>query len=369
MKHWYALLRSLLFAAVTTNLPAQAVVITDVKIINRVFVRPKTFQYKPGDSLIRTDYRYNNAIVYFRSPLPKAAYTYRIRQLFAKTITTQDSFAVLPNLPNGEYHFEVRDTRQRDSQYTRLYFVVESPLWLRWWFLPLMFLYGLLFVSAGLYLLYRYRLRQFLRLQQTRDRIARDLHDDMGSYLSSISILSQTAHRSATKDPAKTQATLDRIGQTARQVMDSMGDIVWSINPDHDSMPKVIARMTDVAASLFADTGIDWQVTIAGGLEQLRLSAEYRRDFFLIYKEAVTNVARYAQASRVRVGLHREGNTVVMQVQDDGCGFDVANPARQNLSGGNGLRNMNNRAALLRGTLTIDSNRDTGTTVSLRFPV
>lgn len=276
------------------------------------------------------------------------------------------------NLAGSEYTFQLREPGQKPFLEQRIF--VENAIWQSWWFIPSLFLYIVFAISIVVYLFFRYRYRQQIRLMHVRDRIARDLHDDMGSYLSSISILSQTAHRSAPKDPIKTQATLTRIGQTARQVMDSMGDIVWSINPDHDSMDQVVARMNDVASSLFAsslDTAapIDWHMGISDEVRQMHMSAESRRDFFLIYKEAITNVARYAQASQVWIKLWRDGGQLVLRVQDNGRGFDTANPARQNSSGGNGLRNMQTRAALLRATLTLKSEMEQGTTITLHIPV
>lgn len=302
------------------------------------------------------------------------AYEYKLEGIDRGWTTfTRTLLSSYYQLPGGRYSILIR---RKDSKAVVRKLVIEvHPLvWQKWWFLPSIYLLTFLLFASGLYFAYLYRLHQQIRLQHTRDRIARDLHDDMGSYLSSISILSQTAHRSAVKDPAKTQATLDRIGQTARQVMDSMGDIVWSINPDHDSMAQVIARMTDVASRLFADdadqtTQVALEMDVSEEVRQLSLSAECRRDFFLIYKEAITNVARYAQASRVQVRLRREGGWLDLMVQDNGRGFDPQNPARLNPSGGNGLRNMQTRATLLNGTLRIESEMGQGTTVVLRFPV
>ncbi|MBD2755358.1 sensor histidine kinase [Spirosoma sp. BT704] len=353
---------------------AQPVRISHVEPVRRPYASAVSFSYRQGDSVVHLSYFNNNLIIYLASEDHNPEYRYKVSSLLPQYVNTRDTFVVLPNLPNGELLFEVQNIHQSNFPPAHLKIIVESPLWLRWWFLPMMFLYGLLFVSAFLYLFYRYRLRQFMRLQRVRDRIARDLHDDMGSYLSSISIMSQTARRSAMKDPAKTQATLERIGQTARQVMDSMGDIVWSINPTHDSMEQVVARMTDVASSLFAWSAdqavhVALDMDVAAEVRQLSLSAENRRDFFLIYKEAVTNVAKYAKASHVRVSLRREGANLVLVVQDDGQGFNTQSPVRQNPSGGNGLRNMQTRAALLNGTLTVESTIGQGANVTLRFPV
>lgn len=276
------------------------------------------------------------------------------------------------NLSGGQYRIRLRRRDGKPLLWRAIQ--IDNALWQEWWFAPMLFAYGLVVMGIAMYLFYRYRLRQLVRLQHVRDRIARDLHDDMGSYLSSISILSQTAHRSALRDPVKTQDTLDRIGQTARQVMESMGDIVWSINPSHDSMEQVVARMTDVAGGLFSDTdpseqAVTLHIDVAPEVRQLSLSAECRRDFFLIYKEAVTNVARYAQASRVRIALQRVAGLLELTVQDNGRGFCVDRPERQNPAGGNGLRNMHTRAALLNGTLTVESALGIGTTLVLRMPV
>ena len=328
---------------------------------------------QPGQPLLMQ--REQNTLVFWISgPFPNQPthFSYQIQAKTGWISVDSASAVVLKNLPLQPTVVQIRAETKNQFRLNFL-ILVPQPFWQNWWFWPLLSGVMLLVVSTFIWLFYQYRLRQFMRLQLVRDRIARDLHDDMGSYLSSISILSQTAHRSATKDPAKTQATLTQIGQTARQVMDSMGDIVWSINPTHDSMNQVVARMTDVASGLFADEsdstiGTALQMDVADDVRQMSLSAENRRDFFLIYKEAITNAARYAQANRVRVALRREGGYLVLTVQDNGRGFDPQNPVRQNPSGGNGLRNMQTRAALLGGTLMVESAEGQGTTVSLRFP-
>ncbi len=219
-----------------------------------------------------------------------------------------------------------------------------------------------------MYLFYRYRIRQFTRMQQVRDRIARDLHDDMGSYLSSISIMSELGQRNALRDPEKTKKSLEKIGHTARQIMDAMSDMVWSINPSHDSMPHVITRMTDVGNNLFADTAIDFQLQIDQDVGTFPLTAEARRDLFLIYKEALTNATRYAGASRVRAALQRTHMGLTLSIQDDGRGFNPQQPDYQNPGGGNGIRNMQTRASLLGAQLAIRSGIGEGTSIQLMVP-
>lgn len=271
------------------------------------------------------------------------------------------------NLAGGQYTF--RWAADTGDEVGRVSIAIEAPFWQRWWFIPVLLAYLLGVVGIVLYLVLQYRFRQKLRDLQARDRIARDLHDDMGSYLSSISILSASARRNALHHPDRTQASLDKIGQTARQMLDTMGDIVWSINPAHDAMTHVIDRMADVGNALFANTEVAFTMQVEEGAGTFPLATEARRDFFLIYKEAVTNAARYAAARRVRVTLRCEHEDLLLVVQDDGRGFDPSHPERQNSGGGNGLGNLRVRAKQLNGTLQIGSVPDAGTTVTLRVPL
>lgn len=279
------------------------------------------------------------------------------------------------NLNGGRYTFQLRPAAgvaegvAGGGALVELPVQIEMPFWRRVWFWPLVALYVLGVLGVLMFLFLRYRFLQKLRYLQARDRIARDLHDDMGSYLSSISILSASARRNALLHPERTQAALDKIGQTARQMLDTMGDIVWSINPTHDSMTHVIDRMADVGNALFANTDVEFTMQVGEGVGTFPLATEARRDFFLIYKEAVTNAARYAGASRVRVSLRRENDHLLLTVQDDGRGFDPANPLRQNPGGGNGLGNLRTRAGQLGGDVSVVSAPGDGAVVTLRVPL
>lgn len=204
-------------------------------------------------------------------------------------------------------------------------------------------------------------------IQTVRENIARDLHDDMGSYLSSISLLSQSVVNLTQKDPAKANALVQRIGETARQLMDSMGDIIWSVNPENDSMTHTVVRMRDAGADLLEEQNITFTLDLDETLLHSHLPLEYRRDFFLIYKEALTNIAKYAQAGHVWVRLERNGPDLVFTIRDDGVGFDPQQPVLASSLGGNGLKNMRNRAKKMGGTLTLTTAPGQGTTILLQF--
>jgi signal transduction histidine kinase len=210
----------------------------------------------------------------------------------------------------------------------------------------------------------RYRYRQKIRQLQVRERIARDLHDDMGSHLSSISVLSSAARLSLGTSPDKAQASLESIGRIARQTLDTMSDLVWSVNPANDTMPHVLNRMADVGNALMADGTIQFTFSADEAANHFVLTGEGRRDLYLIYKESLTNAVRYAHATQIKATVHCNAAGLTLTIHDNGCGFDPAQPVARP-GGGNGLRNLHHRADLLGGQLTILSAPGKGTQVTL----
>ncbi|MCD8540232.1 MAG: histidine kinase [Leadbetterella sp.] len=271
------------------------------------------------------------------------------------------------NLPGGEYTATFIDLKTQRK--TKTQFTIESEFWQRWWFPLFVLLVFTLVIAIVFYYIYKIRLRQQLQTQLIRDNIARDLHDDIGSYLSSISILSQSVDTLIANNPDKAKLSISKIGDTARQIMDTMGDIVWSINSNHDSMPMIIQRMRDLASELLSEQGIATDFVIDEAIQKLSLTLDKRRDFYLIYKEAITNIQKYAEASQVEITVRKEADHVVLTVQDDGTGFNVSDPNLRKSNGGNGLINMSVRAQRLGGTLNIESKKGEGTALIFRFMI
>ncbi len=201
-----------------------------------------------------------------------------------------------------------------------------------------------------------------LEQEYQRLRIARDLHDEMGSTLSSISILSEAALRNLQQDIDRVRVSA--IGDRTRQVMDSMSDIVWSVNPRNDSMENVLRRMKEFAVEMLETQHTQLHFEADETLYQLQLPMEQRKDFYLIFKEAVNNAAKYAQASEVWVSVKKENGALRLEVRDNGLGFD---PAQVKM--GNGLRNMRQRAERLKGKMEIKSTAGAGTHITLAFPI
>ena len=258
------------------------------------------------------------------------------------------------NLPNGDYTFKVKAMNSEGfwSNELNYFFTVTPPWWKTIWFRTIEFV----FVILVLYSIYRYRLNQVLRLQAIRNKIAHDLHDDIGSTLNSISIYSQIAQQ----DPDKKQAALEMIGDSSRKVIDSMSDIVWAVNPANDSFENIILRMRSLAFNLLRAKNIEFTFHANENLNHIKLSMEMRRNFFLIFKESLNNLVKYSEATLASIQLSIEGSSVKLIIRDNGKGFDPLVPAN-----GNGLNNIQSRAKEMKAQIKIESTIGEGTSTEL----
>ena len=202
-----------------------------------------------------------------------------------------------------------------------------------------------------------------MAVEALRNRVARDLHDDMGSTLSTINILSSMAKAKIDGSTVKTSEYLSKISEYSERMMDTMDDIVWSIKPSNDSMIKIISRMREFATNVLEPKEIDFDFTINEDIYEIKLNMEARRDFFLIFKEAVNNAAKYSKADKVEIDLTIQNKKLVLLVKDDGAGFDFSQ------ADGNGLGNMKKRADNINGYVSIQSSKGNGTSVKLVIPV
>lgn len=204
------------------------------------------------------------------------------------------------------------------------------------------------------------------KLQRIRDDIARDLHDDVGADLSHISLLSQVAARQISNQPDQARTTLQSIGQTARQVVATMREIIWSLNSAQTSLESFSYRLQETAGTLFEHQATQLHLQLPTDDMAWVLPAEGRRDLFLMVKEMLHNTLRHASARNVFVSMWIEESDLCLSVRDDGQGFTVSPGGSR---AGNGLRSMQQRAASLNGQLTIQSQPGAGTTVSFRCPL
>ena len=265
-----------------------------------------------------------------------------------------------PRLPSGRYRFLVRAVNTEGLVSTipaTITFRLLPPLWLRWWFLTAA---GML-LACLIYWAYRFRLQQLLELERVRTRIASDLHDDIGSSLTQIAIMNEVVRRRG----GHSADLLERIAGLSRELVDSMSDIVWAINPKRDQLSDLIQRMRRFANDVLEPTDIEVSFRVLPEHSNTPMHADMRRELFLIFKESLNNIARHAWCGQVDIFVEVDGSQLSMRINDDGEGFQSA----QEDGHGHGLISMRDRARRLGGDITAASERGKGTTLMLNVPL
>ena len=156
---------------------------------------------------------------------------------------------------------------------------------------------------------------------------------------------------------------LEKIGDSSRTMMEAMSDIVWSINPNNDHLDNIVIRMREYAAKVLEPKEITYTVCAEDADMNVKLPLEKRRDVFLVFKEAVNNLSKYSCANKAEINIRFHHNHIELFVKDNGRGFDTAD------RGGNGLKNMKQRAKNIGGKLEIISSETKGTTITLIVPI
>ena len=194
-----------------------------------------------------------------------------------------------------------------------------------------------------------------------RNRIASDLHDDMGAALSSIRIYSEAAQKQWNTRPEESLRLMARIQGSSTGMMERMSDIIWSINPDNDSGQSLVLRMKSTAGELLGPLDVPMRFVVDAEVEALVPTMHARRNLYLLFKEAVHNMAKYSQCTAAHCTLQTEGQTLTMTLEDNGRGFDP-----EHTPAGNGRKTMLARAQALGGTLLVRSAPGRGTRIILK---
>ncbi len=347
-----------------TNLRVPPVVITNFK----VFDRERAVQRNQG-SLLPLDLSYHDNMITFDFAalnFTNAAlnqYAYRLEGFDDQWIYCgHKQSATFTNLDGGTYVFHVKAANNDgiwNEEGATVTLIVHPPYWRTWWF----YLSCALAFAGVLYGAYRFRINQLLKLQQIRTRISRDLHDDIGSTLSSINMVSSMA-AVAGPDEKRSIDLFRTISSASSQAMELMSDIVWSINPKNDRMEMIIIRMRQYASEILEAAQIAFTLEVDEASQRLSLPIEHRKDFYLIFKEAVNNIAKYSGATNAVISLMVRNGRLQLQLTDNGVGFDSSAVYE-----GNGLKNMRARAAQLNGDIDIVSTPKTGTVIILSIPI
>lgn len=282
------------------------------------------------------------------------------------------------SLRPGNYEFEVESINPNGAESVKpavLLFSIEPPVWLRWWFITSAFL----ILGTLIFLVIRIRINRMLEIEKVKGRIATDLHDDIGSGLTRIVIaadvaLKQMESAGSLKD---TGATLDerngsknysivdlikKIGKHARQLVDDMSDVVWSIDPKNKKISDLLSHLRPYVLDICESSEISVEFILSEKILETEINPETLRSLLLIAKEASNNSVKHSGCDRLRIELSIEGNCVMLKVIDNGKGFDAGK-----ISLGYGLINMKKRCESARGTFSSESDFS-GTTVTAVIP-
>lgn len=198
-------------------------------------------------------------------------------------------------------------------------------------------------------------------VHKERQRLSRDLHDDIGSTLSSINIISNMALRNELlNSDEKLKSSIEKISERSQRLLDNMSDIVWCVNPENDEMTEVLARMRIYATTIFEAKGINYEIDFPKQDLDYKLSLDIKNNLYLIFKEAINNLAKYSNCSKASLHLKADGMKINLGVWDNGIGFRPEEVTHRG-----GIVNMQQRAEAIRGTLLIHSEMGKGTRIDL----
>ena len=287
-------------------------------------------------------------------------FEYQLDGIDATPRTTREPTTVhYANLPAGEHVFRVHavDDRQVHGPQSLIAFRIEPPFWRTWWATALL----VLIVAAIGYSISEVRRRHQRNMQRTRNVIARDLHDDIGSSLSSISLYSDIARRTMDSAPEKAQVLLEHIQDSAQRSITGMADIIWAIQPQHDTAEDLLMRMKDHAHRVLEARGIRYYFDITAA-EQLRIGMKARRDVFLLHKEAINNIIKHSRCTEVGIRITITAQEFTLRIHDNGKGIGAPQAA------GTGMASMRARTEGNGGRFTVRSEA-TGTTITAVWPI
>ncbi|MCL2073626.1 MAG: histidine kinase [Marinilabiliaceae bacterium] len=277
------------------------------------------------------------------------------------SVLSERVYVEFATLRPGRYTFKVRAAMVGAETFigeeTSFSFRIRPAYYQTIWFYSLI---AIAIVSL-LYALHKFRLRQILKMERMRTRIASDLHDDIGSTLSSINLISEIASQHA-QESALAKA-LSKIGTDSKVVLSSMDDIIWSVNPKNDSLSSLLVRLREYAIPLCESKNIALNMQAEDSIHSIKLEMDQRRNIFLIVKESINNAVKHSGCKNLTIDFSKTHDLEIL-IQDDGCGFDPTSPSSRN-----GIVNIKRRAEQIGSELIINSEKEKGTIIRLRIKI
>jgi ligand-binding sensor domain-containing protein/two-component sensor histidine kinase len=286
-------------------------------------------------------------------------YFYRMKGIEDKWIDAgKRRYASYTNIPPGDYTFQVKAVSYAgvpSDNTLSIGVTITPPFRQTIWFKGIM----LLIILLIFYSLHKIRLQKLLAIEKLRLRIASDLHDDIGSALTRIAITSEQIQGS--NDKERNKKLTKAIGETSREVISSMSDIVWSIDSRNDSISDIIDRMKDLTYSTLMQKEIKVDFRISGLNKEKKVPVNIRQNLFYIFKESINNIVKHSNATEVTILFMNTDSNFILEISDNGSGF---NP--EEVKTGNGLRNMKLRASAIKAELKTETSNGVKITLIMK---
>jgi signal transduction histidine kinase len=215
-----------------------------------------------------------------------------------------------------------------------------------------------------IFLVYRYYQKQQLAVSKMRQKISMDLHDDIGASLSSLQIYGTIAEQTIETDAKKAVEMVKKMSSQSKEIMENMNDIVWSMKNSTSNNTSFEIKIKNYAVGLLSDATINFTYNILHSADAMITNITARKNILLIAKEAINNIAKYSKANNASLSLTIQNTMLILQIKDDGIGFE-----KDNTTGGNGLENMQQRTTELKGILELTTSKQNGTLIIVKIPI
>ena len=270
---------------------------------------------------------------------------------------SKQRIATYTNITPGDYIFKVIGSNNDglwNYKGITMNITILPPFWQTWWFravVVIVLLYVIYFLST-------LKIRSLLEIEKLKTKLAADLHDNIGSGLTEISILGELTSRELKNASDNSSQNLKSISEIARRLVDNMGEIIWVVNPRRDSLRDLIIKLKDSYYDVLVHMGISMKTTNFDKLINIKLPMDYRQNLFLTFKEGINNSIKHGKCSTIKLEVNLKDEILEMTLKDNGVGLDDNGELH-----GNGLKNMESRAKSIGGKLKWYSNKNKGTTI------
>jgi len=277
------------------------------------------------------------------------------------------------NLPHGDYIFKVKAENGSGVWNEKAYsltVIIAPPFWKTWWFYLLVTAIAIAAIILTTKNITSHKLKKEIEkleqqkaLEEERLRISQEMHDDIGAGLTQISLISEAA-KTQTNSGNEIHSELDDISFTSRQLVDNISEIIWALNPNHNSLDTLLAHLREQLNKLLEYTSLNYEIHFPAAVPSIELDDKQRRNILLVTKEIVHNAVKHSNAARLTITATLDNNLLSFIITDDGNGFDNTAPYH-----GNGLKNINNRIKELKGNVTVKTEKEKGTIFMYSFVV